>query len=424
MNFSSGNTPFSQDKHRTLRPPSPSLRSPDFDRWFEDDAWETQDVPGTPGEMPSFPSSQYSWHPMEKQLALKKCRELNYNRPATIRHFQKDPLFAKSVLGTLLTSAHLQYWVKLAHSTPEIKSGLQYVPRVPTSKHELPKDWEAQGHLFAYRLAWMMRTMKVPPELGIAFDHMGLQIFPIRGQTWAQHGATNVSSFGLDDKRQITGVLVDVMTGDVLGMELIFTGKTDRCLPDISLRREERFRRWHFTQTDNHWANQRTNLEMYENIIIPYTKTTKRTLGLPANHPYIVIHDFWPVQQTEVYYEEVKAIAPEVQHCNIPAKLTGKFQKADIDGGGIIKPKVVCIAEQYVAEKVQEQYDEGVDSADVKLDLRLGTLKNELTNWVGIAVEEFAEDKAARIREEDDVTEVEQAPDEDTDDVTEFPSGE
>ncbi|KAK3244907.1 hypothetical protein CYMTET_45504 [Cymbomonas tetramitiformis] len=103
------------------------------------------------------------------------------------------------------------------------------------------------------------------------------------------------------------------------------------------------------------------------------------------------MHDFWPVQQTEAYYEEVTEISAE----------------------------------------------------------------NELTKWVGIAVEEFAEDKPARVRgwEKTGVlraldpafiaeavalhdagklwptegsyeeAEVEQAPADDTDDVVEYPDG-
>ncbi|KAK3244908.1 hypothetical protein CYMTET_45505 [Cymbomonas tetramitiformis] len=88
-----------KDTHRTLRPPSLSLRSPDFDRWFDDDAWQLQDVPEGPETTP-WSSSQYDWHPMEKQLVLKKCKELKGNRPATVRYFQQDPLFAKNALGT------------------------------------------------------------------------------------------------------------------------------------------------------------------------------------------------------------------------------------------------------------------------------------------------------------------------------------
>ncbi|KAK3237883.1 hypothetical protein CYMTET_52073 [Cymbomonas tetramitiformis] len=66
---------------------------------------------------PFLSSSHYAWHPMEKQMVMKKAMELHYNRPDTARYFQRDPLFADTVLATLLC-AHIQYWVKLA--TPRV----------------------------------------------------------------------------------------------------------------------------------------------------------------------------------------------------------------------------------------------------------------------------------------------------------------
>ncbi|KAK3273918.1 hypothetical protein CYMTET_17871 [Cymbomonas tetramitiformis] len=98
------------NKQRSLRPPSLSLRSPrtpTFDRWFEEDSWELQEVDDAQEEVPFLSSSQYAWHPLERQMVLKKAKEPHYNRPATVRYFQRDPLFADTVLATLLTCAHI-----------------------------------------------------------------------------------------------------------------------------------------------------------------------------------------------------------------------------------------------------------------------------------------------------------------------------
>ena len=49
--------------------------------------------------------------------------------------------------------------------------------------------------------------------------------------TLVQCGASQVPITGLEDKRQITTLLAATKAGDTLPPQLIYTGKTDRCLP-------------------------------------------------------------------------------------------------------------------------------------------------------------------------------------------------
>jgi hypothetical protein len=65
----------------------------------------------------------------------------------------------------------------------------------------------------------------------VAFDHTGLQIFPTSKLTRAPVGASHVPMHGLEDKRQITGVALEVMDGNTVGVQLIYQGLTDACLP-------------------------------------------------------------------------------------------------------------------------------------------------------------------------------------------------
>ena len=78
---------------------------------------------------------------------------------------------------------------------------------------------------------------------------------------------------GIDDKRQITATFTVSMTGKFLPIQLIYEGKTPRCLP-----------RFHFpadfnvTFSDNHSSNMEKSIELFEKVIFSYLKQAKASL--------------------------------------------------------------------------------------------------------------------------------------------------
>ncbi len=69
-----------------------------------------------------------------------------------------------------------------------------FVKRRAKTSGKRPPDWEARIETFILQIAHQMETYNIPPKLVYAFDHMGLQIFPVHKSTFAQRGATRVSS--------------------------------------------------------------------------------------------------------------------------------------------------------------------------------------------------------------------------------------
>ena len=61
----------------------------------------------------------------------------------------------------------------------------------------------------------------------------------------------NVPIKGSNDKRQITATFSSSAKGKFLPMQLIYTGKTKVCLPNVEFPRNFRV-----TCTENHWSNQ------------------------------------------------------------------------------------------------------------------------------------------------------------------------
>ena len=133
----------------------------------------------------------------------------------------------------------------------------------------------------------------VPDELIINWDHTGLNYVPVSNWTVAKEGSARVEIVGLGDKRQITAVLSCTMSGDFLPPQVIYSGKTQRCLPSVSFPKT-----WHITFTENHWANEKTTIDYINKILLPYVTETRSKLSLPCNHSSLVIFDRFKGQCT------------------------------------------------------------------------------------------------------------------------------
>ena len=68
----------------------------------------------------------------------------------------------------------------------------------------------------------------------------------------AKEGSKRVEIAGLDDKRQLTAVFAGTLSGEFLPPQVIYKGKTPKCLPNIEFPMG-----WHVTFTHNHWANEK-----------------------------------------------------------------------------------------------------------------------------------------------------------------------
>ena len=64
-------------------------------------------------------------------------------------------------------------------------------------------------------------------------------------------GTKRVEIIGKDDKWQLTAVLGCSMSGDFLPSQLIYQGKTKRCLSHFQFPHS-----WDVTYSENHWANE------------------------------------------------------------------------------------------------------------------------------------------------------------------------
>jgi len=66
----------------------------------------------------------------------------------------------------------------------------------------------------------------------------------------------------MDDKRQMTAVFGASLSGDFLPPQLVYKGKTKRCLPNYNFPST-----WNITHLANHWFNEETMKEYIEAVI-------------------------------------------------------------------------------------------------------------------------------------------------------------
>ena len=127
-----------------------------------------------------------------------------------------------------------------------------FVKRRSTTKAKVNiSDFEERKSQFIFDIKATINMEEIPPELVINWDHTGINYVPVSDWTMAKEGGKPVEIFGIQDKRQITVVFAGTMSGHFLPPQVIYSGKTSKCLPSVSFPES-----WHITHTPNHWANE------------------------------------------------------------------------------------------------------------------------------------------------------------------------
>ena len=144
-----------------------------------------------------------------------------------------------------------------------------------------------------------------------------------RKYTFSSKGSKNVPIKGLDDKRQITATFVVSATGSFLPIQLIYQGKSKRCLPKFTFPSN-----FHVTFTPNHWSNLEKCEDLFKVIIFPYLFAKKKKLGYREDQHSLIIMDTFKGQDNK----EMKRLCAK-NNCElviVPHNLTNKFQPLDI----------------------------------------------------------------------------------------------
>ena len=78
-------------------------------------------------------------------------------------------------------------------------------------------------------------------------------------------GSNHVGIAGSDDKRQITLTLVESQSGEILPFQIIYQGKTGRCLPKDAMFPNG----FCISYNETHWNNEAETLQLLDDVIKP-----------------------------------------------------------------------------------------------------------------------------------------------------------
>ena len=232
---------------------------------------------------------------------------------------------------------------------------------------------------FLFDVRVIREMEEVPDDLIINWDQTGIHYVPVSNWTMQQEGSKRVEITGLDDKRQITAVFAGTAKGDFLPPQLIYQGKTPKCLPSVSFPPD-----WHITYSENHWSNEQTMLHYLENILFPYVDHKRQELNLDSDHPALVIFDRFRAQCTSAILTLLED--KKVRVAIVPGNCTDRLQPLDVSVNKAVKDHLRKQFQDWYSDQVckqlQRQPHKDTTMLTKPIDLRMNVVKPLSGKWM------------------------------------------
>ena len=159
---------------------------------------------------------------------------------------------------------------------------MDFVKRRATTKHVTRcENFDSLKEQYLIDIQAVAEMESIPDSLIINWDQTGINYVPVSEWSMAKEGSKRVEVTGLKDKRQITAVFAGTMSGDFLPVQMVYQGKTSRCLPTVDFPSD-----WHLTFSPNHWSNESTMVDYVNKIILPYVSNKRKELSLGPTYPH------------------------------------------------------------------------------------------------------------------------------------------
>lgn len=237
-----------------------------------------------------------------------------------------------------------------------VKSGARYLAaadmsyRKKTSSRIIPPDDEVANarDVFYGKLKACFPDQHVDLHLLLNYDQTFHAYSPSRGFTWEKKGSDRVQLVHSKDGFTLLPV---VSAAGVVGAQMIFAGSTAASLPSVSPGPLLRY-----LQTENHWSDENTTLELFRTIIFPHIQKRRAELGDIAA-PAIVLADAFPAHWTAAVRSLV-AKEQAIAYVAIPDCLTHLFQPLDLGIIAAIKHSVLRRKDEFMESEVRQAVKE------------------------------------------------------------------
>ena len=234
-----------------------------------------------------------------------------------------------------------------------------------TSKLEIPEGaLKGIKMLFHHDVVTKVAKFNIPDSLIINLEQTPTKYVPVGCTALAKKNSQTVTIKGYTDKRTITTTFAMSIRGDFLPMQLIYGGKTNKCLPCFKF--PEKFS---LSYNETHYSNEKEACKFIEEILKPYIKQVIERDNLPIDQTALVIMDVIKGQVTPVVLDLYKV--SNIVIVLVPPNVTNHLQALDITVNGYVKRFMRAKFNSWYSSQLRRQLDEGKqlqDSSDI-LDL-------------------------------------------------------
>ena len=223
---------------------------------------------------------------------------------------------------------------------------------------------------FLYEITDKVLQHNIPDVLAINVDQAASKFVATDNITMAAKGEQHISRAGATDKRAITVTLGESLDGCMLPFQLIYTGKTERSLPNFTF--SDGFC---LAFNEKHRSNETDTIHLIEELLVPYIEKVKEEKALPQSQKRFLVWDAFKAQSTPKVMDTLSSYGREA--VMVPKNMTHLLQQLDLTTNASFKKYEKRAVSEYFTSCIMPALTNYPDRdvTIIQVDLRLSTLK-------------------------------------------------
>ena len=158
---------------------------------------------------------------------------------------------------------------------------------VTTSRSVITRSlWAEVRTQFLHQITEKVLQHNIRDELIINVDQTASKFVTTDNITMAAKWEKHILRAGATDERTITVTLCESLDCCMLPFQLIYTGKTERSLPDFTF-----LDGFCLAFNQKHWSNEIETICLIEDLLVPYIKKVKEEKTLPQSQNSLLLWD-------------------------------------------------------------------------------------------------------------------------------------